>query len=482
MEKLMKKTDGLLAKLGYGCGDIYGGGSFIIVGVLYLVFLTDVEGLSGTLAGMIVLIGKIWDAVNDPFMGSLTDRTRSRYGRRRVYFLFGSIPVLLSWIMLWYSFGISGTAGKFIYYTFVYILFSTAFTIVMVPYNSILADMTPDYNQRSSFTGVRLGFSAASAIICAVVPAMITGAFSDPKKAYLTMAIVFGLIFAASWIFVYMGTWENTKRSGEKSFSWKDWFSVFKNKTFKQYIRIFVASQMAIDITMALAVYFLNVAIRREQLFVPAMAAILGVQFVFIVIFTALAQKFNKKIPAWIGAITWIAANLAILSFSPRTPDLVVIVVCAFIGIGAAGCNFVSWSILPDISDVDELMTGQRREGLYSGVSTFLRTMAGGLAVGSIGPLLDVFKYSEQAVQSGQIEPLTDMGIRLMFCILPIAFLLFMLFSLRRYKLGKKEYNLLHQLLDVYRKEGMAAQYDLQLVENGELLTGAKQETFYGKQ
>ncbi len=97
----MKKRDGLLAKLAYGCGDIYGGGSFLIVGVLILVFLTDVEGLSGTLAGIIIFIGKAWDAITDPFMGILSDRTRSRHGRRRVYFLYGSIPVLISWIMLW---------------------------------------------------------------------------------------------------------------------------------------------------------------------------------------------------------------------------------------------------------------------------------------------------------------------------------------------------------------------------------------------
>ena len=140
----MKNRDGILAKMAYAAGDIYGGGSFLVVGLLILVFLTDVEGLSGTLAGLIILIGKVWDAITDPFMGVLSDRTRSRFGRRRVYFLFGSIPVLLSWIMLWYSFGITGDTIKFIYYTIAYIFFSTAFTIVMVPYNAILAEMTTD--------------------------------------------------------------------------------------------------------------------------------------------------------------------------------------------------------------------------------------------------------------------------------------------------------------------------------------------------
>lgn len=477
----MKKREGIIPKLAYGCGDIFGGGSFLIVGVLILVFLTNVEGLSGTLAGLIILIGKVWDAVTDPFMGILSDKTRSRFGKRRVYFLFGSIPVFISWIMLWYSFGISGTIGKFVYYTIAYIFFSTAFTVVMVPYNAILAEMTTDYNKRSAFTGVRLGFSAAAAIICAVVPAMITGAFSDARQGYLAMAIIFALIFAASWVLVYLGTWENTRSTHEDGFSWKDWLSVFKNKTFRNYIRIFVSSQMAIDITMALAVYFLNVSIRKEHLFVPTMAAILGVQLLFIGVFSVVAQKTNKKIPAIFGAMTWIAACLILISFSPRTPDLMIIAVCSLIGIGAAGCNFISWSILPDISDVDELMTGKRREGIYSGVSTFLRKMAGGLAVGGIGPLLDVVNYSDRAVKSAQIEPMTDIGIKLMFCMIPILLLLYMFFSLRGYKLGKEEYGVLHELLANYRNADTGAQLEPEAVQIGELLTGAKSETFYGK-
>ena len=83
-------------------------------------------------------------------------------------------------------------------------------------------------------------------------------------------------------------------------------------------------------------------------------------------------------------------------------------------------------------------MTGKRREGLYSGVSTFLRKMAGGLAVGGTGLLLDIFQYSEQAVKAGEIKSLTDIGIRLIFCVIPILFLLLMLVSLKGYKLGKR--------------------------------------------
>ena len=150
----------------------------------------------------------------------------------------------------------------------------------------------------------------------------------NPGRVIL-YAIAFGIVFALAWFMVFLGTWENTRNPNEVGFSWKDWLSVFKNKCFRYYIRIFVTSQMAIDIAMALAVYFLNVSIRKAHLFVPAMAAILVLQLVFIGMFSLLANKLSKKTPAMLGSVVWIAANLIIMTFSPQTPDVVIIAVCS---------------------------------------------------------------------------------------------------------------------------------------------------------
>ncbi|MFO7612105.1 MAG: MFS transporter, partial [Clostridia bacterium] len=343
----MKKRNELLSKIAYASGDIYGGGAFIIVGLLLLVFLTKVEGLSGTWAGIIIFTGKAWDAVTDPIMGMLSDRTKSRFGRRRPYFLLGSVVVFVSWVTLWYSFGINGEAAKIIYYIVAFIFFSTAFTIVMVPYNALLADMTGDYNKRSAYTGVRLSFSAGAAIISGIVPGIITGSFESPQTGYLIMGIAFGILFGIAWLAVFLGTWENTKSSGKTDFSYREWFSVLKNRSFRLYVLIFIFSQMAIDITMAIAVFYLGVSLQKDYLFVPAMAAILIVQLIFIIIFSAMAQKSGKKLPGLISASVWIVANILIFSFTQQTPDVLVVAVCALIGVGAAGCNMVSWSILP---------------------------------------------------------------------------------------------------------------------------------------
>lgn len=476
----MKNRKELFNKISYACGDIYGGGSFLIVGLLLLVFLTKVEGLSGTWAGIIIFIGKAWDAVTDPLMGILSDRTKSKHGRRRLYFLLGAAPVLISWVMLWYSFGITSEVVKILYYAIAVIFFSTAFTVVMVPYNALLADMTNDYDKRSAFTGMRLSFSAGAAIVCGILPGMITGSYENQKTGYLVMALIFGVAFSLGWLAVYFGTWENTQNSEKAGFTYRDFLTVFKNKSFRSYSAIFVCSQIAIDVTMAVAVFFLNVSLQKPQLFVPTMAAILVVQLLFIIVFTYVAQKSDKRIPGAISAVIWIAANIAIFTFTPQTPDAVIVTVCALIGIGAAGCNLVSWSILPDISDVDELMTGERREGLYSGVSTFLRKLSGGLAIGAVGILLDAFRYSEEAVNTGAIEPVTIIGIKLMFCLIPVLFLLAMLLVVRHYRLGKKEFGVLQEVLLSHR-EGAMATLSVEQALVCKQITGSTLEDLFGK-
>jgi oligogalacturonide transporter len=349
----------------------------------------------------------------------------------------------------------------------------------MVPYNAILSDMVRDYNRRSAYTGMRLGFSAAAAIVCATVPALITGSYADPRQGYLMMGLFFGLIFAIAWLAVFLGTWENEK-TPSPVLSFKDWLFVFKNRSFRIYVKIFILSQMAIDTVMALAVYFLTVSIQKSELFVPIMASILVTQLVFIGIFSSLAQKTDKTIPAYISAGVWIAASIAIAFFTPSTPGYIIIAICSLIGVGGAGCNLFSWSALPDIADVDELITGRRREGLYSGVSTFLRKLSGGLVVGSLGIALDVIGYREEAVSAGMVSHSTDLGIRILFCAIPLLFLVFVLLTLRKYKLGRKEFAIMSTILNRYRngEKNISIEGDELFV--CQQLTGLKGNRFFG--
>ena len=143
----------LLSKCAYGAADIYGGGAFVIISTFFTVFLTKALGMPPALAGSIPLIGKVWDAVTDPVMGNVTDRTRSRFGPKRFYLLIGSIISAITFILMWVPLPNAEMWLKYIFYVLMYVLFSTGFTIVMVPYNALLPDMVDDYTVRGRFTG-----------------------------------------------------------------------------------------------------------------------------------------------------------------------------------------------------------------------------------------------------------------------------------------------------------------------------------------
>ena len=166
MKEQKSREHSLRSRICYGCADIYGGGAFVIISTFYTVFLTKAMGMPPALAGTIPLIGKIWDAVTDPIMGNICDRTKSKFGAKRFYMLVGSVVSALTFLLMWVNVGAgSSTTVKYLFYMLMYMLFSTGFTIVMVPYNGLLHDMVDDYTMRSKFTGVRMIFSTFGAIL-----------------------------------------------------------------------------------------------------------------------------------------------------------------------------------------------------------------------------------------------------------------------------------------------------------------------------
>ena len=201
----------IVQKLGYGSGDIFGGGAMIIVGFMYLFFLTDVVKLAPSLAGIVILISKMWDAVSDPLMGILSDRTKTRFGRRRPYFLLGIFFIVISMLLLWYPVNFKSELYRFAFVLFSYLFFSTVITMVMIPYNALASELTGDYNERTSLTAFRIFFSSASSLICAVLPMEIVKRSADIRQGYITMGLVFGIFFALPFITTFLFTKEKSE-------------------------------------------------------------------------------------------------------------------------------------------------------------------------------------------------------------------------------------------------------------------------------
>ena len=145
----------LSVKTGYGIGDLVAGLAFQTINFHYLFFLNAIVGLPGHLAGLVILIGKGWDGITDPVMGMLVDSTTSKKGKHRFWLLVSILPFVIAFILLWVTFG--GSAfQRFILYSILFLIFSTAFTAYNIPYGSMTADLSEDFNERTSLTGVRM--------------------------------------------------------------------------------------------------------------------------------------------------------------------------------------------------------------------------------------------------------------------------------------------------------------------------------------
>lgn len=490
------KRGNLAAKLSYASGDIYGGGAFLIFSLFYMNFLVLVEGLPVLATTVIILIGKVWDAVTDPVMGRLSDRTRSRFGRRRFYFLLGIVPVLLSFIMLFYSFGMQGTTAKIIYYTLAYMFFGTAFTVVMVPYNAILSDMTDDYNERTSFTTIRMCFSGGTSLLAAVIPGMIIngigGASIGPaqKGGYLVMAIVFGVLFGLCWLFAFLGTREKADLPEIRKITMRDWMSVFKVKAYRNFLGIFLFFQVTVDLVLALFIFYIDIVALKYASYTLVMGVLLVCQLIFMIVNGEIAKKKSKAFPLYIGLPVWILVTLMFIFVDSSTPVLLICLFAALIGYGASAGNLATWSMLSDVFDIDECITGARREGVYSGMTTFLRKFTSGIAIFILGIGMEAMGFDQNEynllksstanfdpaayAQSGIVQ-----GIKWIFIAVPVALLAVCLVYAFCNKINRRRFDAVIKALGSLKQSGSLSALSNEEIRDVEVAAGVPKSSLW---
>ncbi len=422
MEQERKVT--LANRLMYGSGDMFGGGSFLLIGMLYMFFLTEVVGLSPALAGMVFMVGKVWDAISDPLMGYISDHTNSNVGRRRIYFLLGLLPIPISFFLLWLPVNFSTNLSLFLYYSFAYLLFNTVFTMVMVPYSALNAEITYDYQERTRLSGFRIIFSQISALLAGTIPKLIINSYpNNPEKGHLIMAAVFSVLYTLPWLFVYFGTWELPyEKSTEVEHSLKELFrsfgAIFKNVSFRIHMGMYICAYSAMDILMALFAYYLRYSLDQEQAYPLAMGALLITQIFACLVYIKIANTQGKGTAFVTGLSLWAAAMIVSYTLGPDSPVALLVVVSILIGAGLSAGVMIPWAILPSITDVDELITSKKRAGIYAGAMTLTRKMIQGvIAMPVVGFMLGAIGYVPNQIQT----PETLLKLKLFFMLGPIC-------------------------------------------------------------
>ncbi|MCF7933321.1 MAG: glycoside-pentoside-hexuronide (GPH):cation symporter [Spirochaetia bacterium] len=466
----------------YGIGDIFGGGSFLIIGMLFMFYLTEVAGLSPALAGLVFAIGKIWDAISDPLMGYFSDITESKHGRRRIYFLIGIVPIAVSFILMWVPVSFGASAARFVYYSFTYVLFSTVFTMVMIPYAALNAEMTNDYRVRSKLSAARMICSGISALLAGTIPSMIISRYpAGTGSGYMVMAVIFGLLYAAPWIVVYSGTWEMpyTRRRRESSSLevFRQFSTVIKNSSFRIHVGMYIAAYSASDILMALFVYFITYYLQRQNLYPVAMGSLMIVQIAMMPVYTMISNTHGKG-TAYVAGLTLYAVSLitAFFVLTPESSVVTIALVCAFIGTGTSAGVLIPWAILPSVIDVDELITGKKRSGVYSGAMTLIRKMVQGLIA---MPLIGFMLTSIQFVPGQEQSPEVLEGLHLFFLLGPLTLVLIGIFLGLKFRITPSRHSLIINEIERLKQGGSKDEVTSEVRTACELLTGVSYKELY---
>jgi GPH family glycoside/pentoside/hexuronide:cation symporter len=379
-------------KLLFSTGDLSTSIPLAIVMFYQLYFLTDVAGLPPNLAAWAVGIGRIWDAVNDPLFGLISDRIRSRWGRRRVLLLFGAIPLGISFAMMWLVPPWSPLALT-VYYAVAFILFDTIFTAIHVSYNALTPEMTADYDERSSLNGYRMVFSIAGTLGAIILATILSGFISDPQLLYAAIGILLGLAAVFPPLIVFAITRERPADELPEALPVRQALrATLSNRPFWLVMGLYLLSWTAASILAAALVYYANyyLGVPDQANYFVLVAQASAILFIPLVVW--LSRRLDKRRAFILGTATWIVVLVGIYSLGPNqvTPAYVL---AALGGMGIATAYVVPWSMVPDIIEYDQVSTGQRREGSYYAFASFFQKLATGLAIWAMGQTLALTGY-----------------------------------------------------------------------------------------
>lgn len=476
-------------KLAFGAGDMGPALTANILVFFLLPFLTNVAGLNPTLAGSVLFVGKVSDAINDPIIGMMSDRTSTKWGRRIPWIIFSAIPFglifFLQWIVPHFSDNSSlNNTLLFIYYLIIGIVFNIFYTAVNLPYQALTPELTQDYNERTSLNSFRFSFSIGASIFSLILAGIVFQIFqgSDQQK-YIILGLICSifaiiplfwcpliirergyqpllnsnqkkiggyLLLIISTILVIYGILNTLAKNSEATFfgliaialsfllgtiAWslitakteshlesriitqiqdgnenhnltfkQQLIIVFQNKAFLFVVGIYLCSWLAVQLTASILLFFVvNWMGLSEASFPKVAIAVQGTALIMLFIWQKISEKLDKKIVYFLGSTIWIIAQIGLFMVQPGQTFLLYFL-AILAGVGVSVAYLIPWSMIPDVIDLDELKTGERREGIFYGFMVLLQKF--GLAFGLflVGIALDTSGFVKTV--AGEAPPI----------------------------------------------------------------------------
>ncbi|HIE6445102.1 TPA: MFS transporter [Citrobacter koseri] len=492
---------GLANYLAYGSGDFLGAGTTALTAAWLLYFYTTFCGLTPIEATFIFAAARVLDAVVSPLMGFLTDNFGStwfgrRFGRRKFFILLG-IPCVFSYSLMWV-----GDMG-FWYYLLTYLLFDIVYTMILVPYETLVPEMTDDFKQKTRFSGARISMAQMSAILASFLPGILLTAFGkDNPVSFFYASLVFSVLCALMLTFVWFFTWERPREEWteaalraeeeKKSLTFSqsmsrlfvELSSTLRIKIFRQHLGMYLGGYIAQDVFNAVFTWYVVFVLMQEASLASNLLGTMAIfQFIAVIAMIPLCIRFG---PAPSYRMVVVLFGLSSLSYAvlyyaglSDVYSLLLLLISALAGLGRGGINYVPWNTYTYIADVDEVITGQRREGIFAGIMTLTRKASQAGAVMLVGIVMQMSGFVSG--QSIQPEAVSHTILLILSCgtlsVLAFGFLVSL-----RFKLNLQTHGTLREETAKMRESGrvMPEAITPQARATVEMLSGMPYESLWG--
>ncbi|WP_310607204.1 MFS transporter [Buttiauxella brennerae] len=402
---------GLANYLAYGSGDFLGAGTTALTAAWLLYFYTTFCGLSPIEATFIFAMARVLDAVVSPLMGFLTDNFGStwlgkRFGRRKFFILLG-IPLVFSYSFMWVG------EMSYWYYLVTYLMCDVVYTMILVPYETLVPEMTDDFKQKTKFSGARISMAQLSAILAAFLPGILLNHFGkDNAISFFYSSLVFATICAIVLTFVWFFTWERPRsdwteaalraEEEKKTLTFAqsmkrlnvELTSTLRVKIFRQHLGMYLGGYIAQDVFNAVFTYYVVFVLMQSASMASSLLGTMAIlQFIAVIGMIPLCIKYGPA-PSYRMVVVLFglsSISYAVLYYAGLSDVFsLLMLVSAIAGLGRGGINYVPWNTYTYIADVDEVITGQRREGIFAGIMTLTRKASQAGAVMLVGIVMQL--------------------------------------------------------------------------------------------
>lgn len=415
----MRLTTG--RKAVYSLGDLTVNAALASWSLIYAsFFLTQVGGLRPALAGLVPLFARAIDAITDPLMGRISDRTTWAAGRRRPYFLIGALPFGLAFAAMWVELAGASQAARFAYYAFAYVLASLAMTVLAIPYLALLPEMAQDYDERTALNTYR-NAGGVLGIFLAIGLRPLAEALGGGGRGYALAAALFGVLLALPWPLIHRVSFERPafQHRPRQASWWAGLREVARHRSFRRLTVAYLSGRVAMDLIGALLILYMTYWIGRSGDFELLMGGFLLTVVASLPMWLHLARGRDKATIFIAGSLWWMVSGALFALATPQWSTAALLAAACLTAIGFAVVDLMPWAMLGEVIDEDDLTTGERREGLYNGLFAFLRKLAGALAVFLALGLLDLL-----GMRQGSEQPeAARQAIRWMTAVAPALFL-----------------------------------------------------------